>query len=133
MKSVDTNILARYVTQDDPTQASIAVEVLSAECFVSDTVLLETAWLLTSYYKINRADLAAILDNVRRLPSVTVSNDEHIEWAIRRFAAGADFADMIHIVASSHARSMVSFDLKLAEQAGPDSPLLIETVSGRPT
>ena len=112
--------------RDDPVQSPIAEAVLQHPSFVSDTVLLETAWLLSSRYRIGRADLAATLQDVVRLPAVRVSDPDMIDWAIERFAAGADFADMIHIIAGRHADGFVSFESQLQKQAGPDAPLSIE-------
>lgn len=44
MIAVDTNILIRYLTNDDPTQSALALKILSIEkeIFVAKTVLLET-------------------------------------------------------------------------------------------
>jgi predicted nucleic-acid-binding protein len=49
-----------------------------------------------------------------------------VRWAIERFAAGADFADMIHIVAARGAVAFVSFESRLSKLAGTASPMPIE-------
>ncbi len=128
MNAVDTNVIARYVMQDDPVQTDIATAILAGPCFVSDTVLLETAWLLSSRYRIGRADLAATLRDLVCLPALTVSDESSIAWAIDRFAAGADFADMMHILSARHADRFVSFESRLPRLAGPDSPIPVETL-----
>ena len=129
MNAVNTNVIARYVVQDDPAQTEIATAILAEPCFVSDTVLLETAWLLSSRYRIGRAELVATLRDLLRLPLLSVSNQPLIIWAIERFAAGADFADMMHIVSGRHADRFVSFETRLPALAGPDSPVPIETLA----
>lgn len=126
MKAVDTNVLARYILGDDAEQARRAAVVLAAPCFVSDTVLLETAWLLSSRHKVGRAVLAATLSDLLRLPSLTVDEPDLLAWAIERFAAGADLADMIHLVSSRSADCFVSFEVDLVKDAGSDAPLPIQ-------
>jgi predicted nucleic-acid-binding protein len=129
MKALDTNVLARFALGDDPAQAQIAAETLEHPCFASDTVLLETAWLLSSRYGLDRQILVETLRDFLRIPHLSVSDPDAIAWAIDRFAAGADFADMMHIVASRAADSFVSFEKRLAQLAGPNAPVPIETLA----
>jgi len=129
LKAIDTNVLARFVMQDDPAQSDAATKMLAQSCFVSDTVLLEPAWLLSSRFGMLRQKLAATLLDLVLLPSLSVSDEKLVLWAIDRFAKGADFADMMHIVSSRYANSFVSFETKLATLAGPDAPIAIETLA----
>ena len=130
MKAVDTNIIVRYVTQDDPSQSPIAEHfLLTNECFISDTVLLETAWVLRSSYRMRRKDLAATLRDILRLPSVCVADRDLVEWAIHRFEAGADFADLMHILGGRDTDGFVSFETNLAGLAGSSSPIPVETLA----
>lgn len=129
MKAVDTNIVVRYVTDDDPVQSPIATRVLSEPCYVSDTVLLETAWLLSSPYGFGRTLLAATLADLIRLPTITLSDPAWIAWAIERFARGADLADMIHLVNARHMDAFISFEKRLGRLAGSKTPLPIERPS----
>lgn len=126
MRAVDTTILTRYVLDDDAVQSPLAAAILDTPCYASDTVLVETAWLLSSRFRFDRADLAATLRDLVRLPSLTVSDTDLVEWAIDRFAAGADFPDMMHLLSARHADVFVSFEKELAKQAGPNAPLPIE-------
>jgi predicted nucleic-acid-binding protein len=103
--------------------------LLTQDCFIADTVLLETAWVLRSSYRMPRNDLAATLKDVLRLPSVSVMNRDLIEWAIDRFAAGADFADMMHLLGGRDTDGFVSFEAKLADLAGSSSPIPVETLA----
>ncbi|MBX9881725.1 MAG: type II toxin-antitoxin system VapC family toxin [Sphingomonas sp.] len=128
MKSVDTNVLARFVVGDDPAQSARAAQLLQASCFIADTVLLETAWLLGSRYAMDRASVAATLRDLIDLPSVSVGDADGLCWAIERFAAGADFADMLHLHGSRSADAFVTFDQKVARVAAAASPLPIETL-----
>ncbi len=129
MKAIDTNILVRYLTRDDPAQVPLSDAVLAQPCLLTLTVLLETVWLLASRYGMARTQIAGALEALLELPSITTVDDGQVGWAIHRFAAGADFADMIHLVASRDADSFISFDKKLARLAGAQSPLPIEILA----
>jgi predicted nucleic-acid-binding protein len=126
MKAVDTNVLARYILSDDPVQSPLAFRQLREPCFVSETVLLECAWLLSSKFDMDRPMLAASLRHLLDLPALTVRNPQLLSWAIDRFAAGADLADMIHIVDAGPVDAFVSFERRLKEAAGPDAPIPVE-------
>lgn len=129
MKAVDTNVLARYITGDDPAQAEQATALLAQPFFVADTVFLETAWLLSSYYRLDRATLAATLRDLLSLPTIAVRDHDGLLWTVDRFAAGADLADMIHLVASAGLDAFVSFEKHLAKGAGPDTPIAVERLT----
>lgn len=128
MRAVDTNILARFIMQDDHRQAQLAEAILAEPFFTSDTVFLELGWLLSSRYRLDRRDLAATLHDVLSMPTITVNDPEALRWAVDRFAAGGDLADMIHIVASAPADCFVGFDRGVAESAGDTAPMPIETL-----
>ncbi len=129
MKAVDTNVLARFIVRDDEVQAKVADDVLRSPFYIADTVLLETAWLLSSRYRVRRTDLVATLTDLLALPTATVSDAAWIGWALDRVAAGADVADMMHLVSARAADGFVSFDRDLSRYAGPDTPVLVEEPS----
>jgi predicted nucleic-acid-binding protein len=126
MKAVDTNILARFVLNDDAQQSPIARETLKGGVFISNSVLLETVWLLQSRYNQQPANIAAALKAVIEIPGVQVSKAEAAIWALSRYSAGADFADMLHLVEGTGSDVFLTFDRKLAKQAGDAAPLSIE-------
>lgn len=128
MKALDTNVVARFILNDDPRQSASAAEQLKQPCFIPDTVLLECAWLLSSRFGVRRADLAATLRDLISIPSVGVSNHELVVWALERFAAGADFADMLHLAAARATEAFVTFERRLDRQAGPDAPVKVEVL-----
>ena len=67
MKGLDTNILVRYLTQDDASQWQKATDYLEAiasddeTCFISHMVLCETIWVLKSAYGYNKSQSTTIL------------------------------------------------------------------------
>jgi len=60
------------------------------------------------------------------LPTMTVDDPGRLQWALGRYAAGADLADMIHIAASAEL-AWPTFDRRAAAGAGADAPISIET------
>lgn len=129
MRSLDTSVLVRYLVRDDAEQVALADEVIAAGCFVSTTVLIETVWVMASRFRIARSTIAKALTALLRLPGLVTEDDTLIAWAVGRFGAGADFADMIHLVTSRSAVAFVTFDRALAKCAGEDTPLAIETLA----
>lgn len=129
MKALDTNILARYLLDDDPAQSALARRQLQEPCLVTPTVLLELAWLLKSYYRLPRAEVVANLKDLIMTPELSVANAERVIWAIDRFADGGDFADMMHIATAEPAEAFVTFERRLDKLAGPDTPVRIERLT----
>lgn len=127
MKAVDTNILARALVRDDIQQAKIADSLIAAGIFIPLTVMLETAWLLGSRYKVGRLALADIMSDVMDLPNVEVEQADGFRWALAQFRAGADIADAIHVLAANGAEAFVTFDAEAFRKL-VDPPLAIEVL-----
>ena len=123
MRAIDTNIVARLLLGDDPEQSAIARRVVDEGVFVSPTVLLETAWLLRSRYRLSREGVAAYLLGLIEIPSVSMATPDAVAWAIERSAIRGDLADLMHLVASLGASEFVTFDEDVLRDAAPDSPV----------
>ena len=127
MTGLDTNILVRYLTQDDPAQAALAnhliEETLSVENpgFVSTVALVELVWVLESGYACDRTRIAQVLERLLRAKPLVVENADVAWQATRVFAATkADFADCL-IERIGHANTClqtVTFDRAAAKGAG---------------
>ena len=124
MKAVDTNIVVRVIMQDDETQTEIARRVVGKGVFVSATVLLETGWVLASFYGQRRPAIANALSMLLDHPTMHVADEPATRRAIDLFRGGADLADVIHLAAAGGSTSFVTFDRKLARLK--DTPLPIE-------
>ncbi len=131
MKSIDANVLLRLITADDVHQEAVARALIAAEkVLVPLTVTLECEWVLRSYYKKTPGEIAAALDYITDLDGLIFEHVRGVRWALNRLTAGADFADMIHVLASADSASaFVTFDGGIRSQAGPDSPIPIETLA----
>ncbi len=76
MRAIDTNIVIRYLTGDDPDQTMKARAVVEAgQLFVSTTVLLECEWVLRSVYNFSRQEVIAALQAFLGLPGVTIQQE----------------------------------------------------------
>jgi predicted nucleic-acid-binding protein len=130
VNAVDTNILVRWLTRDDPYQAALADQVLSQPVFVPLTVLIEVAWVLAGKaYRFDRQKLNDAFRTLMDLKMVRSASEEGVRWALDRHLAGAHLADMIHIVASRGADAFLTFEKRLGERAGVDTPLPIHRIA----
>jgi predicted nucleic-acid-binding protein len=99
---LDTNVLVRYIAQDDRRQAAKATHVIEEECsetrpgFVAAIVLAELVWVLESSYGSAKAEIVAVLQRILRTKQLVVQDAETIWKAVRLFEASkADFADCL--------------------------------------
>jgi predicted nucleic-acid-binding protein len=119
MIAIDTNILARFYVNDpnDPDaclQRSLAHKVFveSSRIFVPLTVILELEWVLRAFYGFERQDFVRVIRHLSGLTHVTIEHGERIEQSLQWHLNGLDFADALHLCASKHCDSLVSFDDK---------------------
>lgn len=125
MKAADTNILARFMLDDDPVQSPIARDVVKAGVFVPLTVLLELGWMLQSRYGMERGHLASSLLDLFDVPGVVLDDDDAVRSAVAAFAKSGDFADHIHLVAAKGVEAFVTFDRGLVANMGIGVPVEI--------
>ena len=118
MIAIDTNILVRIVTNDDPVQAQRAANILQNHAiFISKTVLLELEWVLRFSYSLERTIILATLQKILATDSFTIEQSSVIEQSLQWYEKGMDFADALHLACSLHADKFVSFDKKLIKKA----------------
>jgi predicted nucleic-acid-binding protein len=127
LRALDTNVLARWVLGDDPVQAKLAEAALREPCYVSLSVMVELGWVLGKSLNLPRATVAAMLDRVLRLDTVTAEESARLDWALERYRAGADWADAVHLVATARkAQLFITFDATLARKLGKSSPIPVD-------
>lgn len=119
MIAVDTNVLVRLVTNDEPGQARRAAELLRRKpVFVPKTVLLEMEWVLRHAYRLERPAILRAFHGVLGLPTVTVEDGRTVARALAWYEGGMDFADAVHVASSGEAQEFTTFDARLARKAG---------------
>ena len=118
MRAIDTNVLVRYLTGDEPEQAARArVAVDAGNVYVATTVLLESEWVLRSVYGFDGGDVAAALRAFSGLPGVSVENPALLVDAFDLAAKGMDFAEALHLGAAAHCETMLTFGRRFIETA----------------
>ena len=132
MKSLDTNVLARFFV-DDPADADAArqrpaaIQALSERAFVPLTVILELEWVLRGFYDLPRGEVVEVLRALSGVEHITLEDRSAVLSAMDLHAAGLDFADALHLVRSQKASAFVTFDGRLARRAsGRDGLVEIE-------
>lgn len=111
MKVLDTNVLVRFITKDDPQQSPIAREILAShDCLILDTVVLETIWVLESIYGFDAPDVAHALRTVFGLDTVHLRDEERMRRVLDGYEDGLDFADALHLAHAEGQGSFVTFD-----------------------
>ena len=101
MIGLDTNVLIRYVAQDDPKQSAMAtrlIESLSADTpgYVGLVSVIELVWVLTSCYSASRSEVCSVLETLLRTKELVVAHADIVWQALRVFKGSkADFADCL--------------------------------------
>ena len=126
MIGIDTNVLVRYIVQDEPKQARAATDflenTLTAEepgriCLV---VLCELSWVLSRAYHYERAAIAHVLEKLLTAAELEVEHSAVAWRALRDYRTGpAEFADYIiaHLNSSSAVEYTITLDRKAARHA----------------
>lgn len=126
MTGLDTNVLVRYIMQDDTKQSPLAtrlVESLSVDApgFVPLVSVTELAWVLSSAYELDRSQMIEAFEALLRTKELVVESAEVVWKALRLVqSSNADFADCL-ISCSAAAAGCVktmTFDRGAAKGAG---------------
>ena len=109
MIGVDTNVLVRYVVQDDPRQAAAAshfIETTLSEDepgWIASIVLCEFVWVLEAAYGYARNAIAATLERLFEVDRFRVEEPSLAWRALDAYRSGADFADALIALGNEHA------------------------------
>jgi len=101
MIGLDTSVLVRYLTHDDPVQTPAAIRLLNSFSlaspgFISLIVLAELVWVLASLYHLEKKEIMDVLETLLRSDGLIVEKSEVAWQALRSFKAGrAGFSDCL--------------------------------------
>jgi predicted nucleic-acid-binding protein len=133
MIGLDTNVLARYLAQDDAKQAALATRLIEKELnatqqgFISLVVVAELCWVLSSLYGATMDELVATIEDLLNTPRFYMEKREVLQAAIARFKAGSrprsvkvGLVDALiaEIAANVGCTATMSFDKAAARAAG---------------
>lgn len=132
MIAIDTNVLVRFLTRDDPDQARAATQVMeglrqSDPGFISREVMVELVWVLERAYGFSRAEVAGALEGLLSATEIEVETADDTGSAVLQYReSGFGFADLMIAAAARRmdAVPLVTFDRKAAQIPGVE---LLET------
>jgi predicted nucleic-acid-binding protein len=118
VRAIDTNLLVRFLTNDDEDQSRRARQaVAEGEAYVASTVLLEAERVLRAGYKLPRQAVVQALGAFVNLPQVRLSEPGRVAKALDWAMAGMDFADALHLAEAEDCEGFLSFDRSLQRMA----------------
>jgi predicted nucleic-acid-binding protein len=122
MIGLDTNILIRYLTQDDPIQSPKATETIERRLtekkpgFVSIVVMVETVWVLERTYRLGTNEIAAAVERMLQTDVLVVENEQEVFSAVIALKDGqGSFADAV--IAALGTRAGCSYTLTFDQKA----------------
>jgi len=101
MIGLDTNVLVRFLTHDDPVQTPAAIKLMSSLSsafpgFVSLVAITELSWVLKSLYNFEKSEVELVLENLLRSDALIVEKSEIVWQALRKFkTSNAGFSDCL--------------------------------------
>jgi predicted nucleic-acid-binding protein len=127
MIGLDTNVLVRYMAQDDPIQSKIAADLIERRLterdpgFISIVAMAETAWVLERVYGLSGAEIARAIERTLQTDVLVVESEQKIFTATVALREGrGSFADAL--IAALDARAgcsaTVTFDRKALRLPG---------------
>jgi len=127
MLGIDTNVLVRFLVQDDEVQFDKARKLIKREVaagrrvFINQLVLMETEWVLRSRYSIPKNQIIEAISGLLEATDIQFEDEQVIEEALFIWKeASADFADCL--IGSKNRRSgcrvTATFDVKASKLPG---------------
>ena len=94
MIGIDTTVLVRFLTHDDPLQTPAAIKLMTSLSatspgFVSLVVIAELSWVLQSLYRLEKSEIELVVENLLRNDVLVVERSEIVWQALRKFKASA--------------------------------------------
>ena len=126
MIGLDTNVLVRYIMQDDPKQSRKATAIVESlagvgSAYIPLVSIVELVWVLTASFELTRAQAYQAIDGIIRTKQFKIENADQVIRALRVFKLGrSDFADCLIERSANSAGCVktITFDIKAAKHAG---------------
>jgi predicted nucleic-acid-binding protein len=127
MIALDTNVLVRFLVEDDRAQSAAAAALIERAIgedeplFVADVVLCEVVWVLEFSYKVARSDVQTALTRLLHARHLTFTDADLLVRALAAFSAGkGDFADYVirEQAAAAGCTAVATFDRALLKERG---------------
>lgn len=126
MIGLDTNVLVRYIMQDDPKQSPKATKIVESldsvgSGYVTLVSIVELVWVLSVSYELTRSQVSQALDGIIRTKQFKIECADQVIRALRVFKGGkSDFADCLieRSADSAGCEKTVTFDVNASKHAG---------------
>lgn len=122
MRAVDTNVLVRLVTRDDPEQVAAAEAFVARGAWVPHLVLAEAVWVLSAVYGLGSADIAVAVEMLLNHTDLTVQDSDAVTAALARYRkkASLSFSDCLVLEVARKAGHLPlgTFDRELSKLDG---------------
>lgn len=126
MIGLDTNVVVRYIVQDDAVQSKKATTLLESltddnQGFIPLVSIVELVWVLQSCYAADRKEISNVLDLLLQMKSIVIEQFEIVSKALRLFSGNnADFADCLveRSAFSAGCEYTATFDKKASKTTG---------------
>lgn len=127
MIGLDTNILVRYLTQDDPVESQRATELIEHRLtqknpgFISIVAMVEIVWVLDRAYGFSNQEIAAAVERMLQIDVLVVENEQEVFAAmIAVKKSQGSFADVVISALGTRAgcSRTLTFDRKAARLSG---------------
>jgi predicted nucleic-acid-binding protein len=127
MIGLDTNVLVRYLAQDDPVQSAKATALIERRLteqdpgFISVVAMAETVWVLERAYGLADADIAAAIERTLQVDALVVESEQEVFTAMVALKEGrGSFADALigALGASAGCSHSLTFDRKALRLPG---------------
>jgi predicted nucleic-acid-binding protein len=99
MIGIDTNVIIRYIVQDDPEQAKVATKLIEQSCsldnpgYINHIVLCEIVWVLRRNYKLDKQSICQVIEQIMRTDKLMIEDIQLVRKALETFKeTKADFA-----------------------------------------
>jgi predicted nucleic-acid-binding protein len=122
MRAIDTNVIVRLITRDDPGQTASAENFIRGGAWVSVVALAEAVWVLSAVYELGSKDLATAVEMLLNHRDLVLQDAERVASAVAVFRAkpSLGFSDclMLHLARKAGHLPLGTFDRNLAKVDG---------------
>lgn len=122
MRALDTNVLVRLIARDDAKQVAAAEAFVEKGAWVSQLVLVETAWVLDSVYELPAEAIATALDMLLNHRDLTIQDADAVAAALRHYrkrpALGFSDCLIVELARKAGHLPLGTFDRELAKIDG---------------
>jgi predicted nucleic-acid-binding protein len=122
MRAIDTNVLVRLITRDDPGQTASAEDFIAKGAWISILALAETVWVLSTTYGLSAKDVAKAIEMLLNHQDLTLQDSEVVEKSLEIFRAkpALGFSDCLMLQMARRAGHLPlgTFDRNLSKLEG---------------